>query len=245
MFDRTIDYPCAVTSSDDAGLVAGIRWCIDQKTDSGPLTLWVPLKRSLGNNNRIGSLSQQSWVRTITGRGMSFVHGGPVLAAWPRMDDIGEIQRSASRIAALCVVAWNEQEIRPWVRAIKPEILGDGSAWEQDEDDVEDLDPVIIESLESITLMINHNNTISAGYEKDVVVSTLLALRKGGYRMDGEAAQGWALANGWSGKNPQRLADYIRDINSGKTPRVRMVLRDDFVGRMERRAAGEEDVPNE
>jgi hypothetical protein len=30
-----------------------------------------------------------------------------------------------------------------------------------------------------------------------MAVSTLLALHDAGIRMDGEAMQGWALANGW------------------------------------------------
>jgi hypothetical protein len=241
VFDRKTDYPCAVTSHADAGLAEGIRWCINHKVDNEPLTLWVPLKSSLRHNDRIANLSRQPWVETITGRGMSFVRGGPVLATWPRMDDIGEIQRSAARITALCVVAWNDDEIRPWVRAVKPAILGNGSAWEQDLYPEHDLDPVAVEALKTMTMMINHNNTISAGYEKDIVVSTLLALRSHGYRLDSDLAQGWALANGWSGKNPQRLADYIRDINNGKTPSARTILRDDFVERLRREAAREDE----
>src|SRR5690242_13635515 len=43
VFDRKTDYPCAVTSHDDAGLVEGIRWCINHKVDDEALTLWVPL----------------------------------------------------------------------------------------------------------------------------------------------------------------------------------------------------------
>jgi hypothetical protein len=48
--------------------------------------------------------------------------------------------------------------------------------------------------------------------------------------------QGWALAHGWSGKNPERLAQYARDINSGKRPRTKRVLNPDFVDRMRDRA---------
>jgi hypothetical protein len=239
VFDRKTDYPCAVTSSDDAGLVEGIRWCLARKADGESLTLWVPLKASLSHNDRLASLSKQPSVHTITGRGMQFVRGGPVLVAWPRMDDLGEIQRSAARITALCVVSWNDDEIRPWVRAVKPQILGDGTAWENDEE--ADLDRVVLEAMKSMTGMVNHNNTISAGYEKDVVVSMLLALRDQGYVLDGAAIQGWALANGWSGQNPQRLADYVRDINNGKRPRARRILREDFVERLRRRLAGEDD----
>lgn len=70
-----------------------------------------------------------------------------------------------------------------------------------------------------------------------MVVSNLLALHDAGIRMDGEAVQGWALANGWSGKNPVRLAKYVEDINAGKRPRCSRVLRADYVDDLRRRAA--------
>ncbi|MBT2523524.1 hypothetical protein [Arthrobacter sp. ISL-28] len=47
--------------------------------------------------------------------------------------------------------------------------------------------------------------------------------------MDADAMQGWALAHGWAGKNPEGLAQYVRDINGGKRPRARHVLRSDYV----------------
>jgi hypothetical protein len=117
---------------------------------------------------------------------------------------------------------------------MRPTILGDGSAWA---DLTPDLDPVVIEALKSLTLTINHNNTMSAGFEKDQVVGILLALKGARIPMDADAMQGWALANGWSGKNPERLAQYVRDINVGKRPRSRNVTRGDNIETLKRRAA--------
>lgn len=48
--------------------------------------------------------------------------------------------------------------------------------------------------------------------------------------------RGWALANGWSGKNPEKLARYVRDIKSGKRPRAKRMLKPGFVDRMRERA---------
>lgn len=241
MFDRSTEYPCAVTSGDADGLEDGIQWCLRLLAPGDILTVWVPLKSSLRHNARLQRLVNHSNVELMTGRGMQFVHGrGPVLAAWPRMEDIGEIQRSSNHVTGLCVVAWNEEEIRPWVRAIKPEILGDPEPW--DEDDEPDLDPVIIEAMKGLSLTINHNNTIAAGFEKDQVVSVLLALHDHGYRLDGHGMQGWALANGWSGKNPQHLAKYANTISDGKRPKARQVLRSDYIARMQSRAAGQSDA---
>jgi hypothetical protein len=56
--------------------------------------------------------------------------------------------------------------------------------------------------------------------------------------MDGAAIQGWALANGWSGKNPERLAKYVSDINAGKRPRSSSVIRAGYVDMLRKRVAG-------
>lgn len=94
--------------------------------------------------------------------------------------------------------------------------------------------------MQSLTRTINHDNTISAGFEKDNVVSTLLALHGAGIRLNGEAMQGGALAHGWSGRNPERLAGYVQDINAGKRPRCRSVLRADYIDHLRRRTVGDD-----
>jgi hypothetical protein len=83
---------------------------------------------------------------------------------------------------------------------------------------------------------VNHKNTISAGFEKDQVVGILLALHHARVPMNADAMQGWAPAHGWSGRNPQRVAQYVRDINSGKRPRAQRMFSPDFVDRMRERA---------
>ncbi|WP_162256316.1 hypothetical protein [Arthrobacter sp. Soil736] len=142
------------------------------------------------------------------------------------MDDIGELVRSGRGIRAICVITWNADRIRPWVTAMNPDVLGDGSDWKTLSPD---LDPIVVEALRGLTLTVNHNNTISAGFEKDQVVGVLLAMRDARIPIDADAMQGWALAHGWAGKNPERLAQYVRDINGGKRPRARHVLRADYI----------------
>ncbi|MGW7712369.1 hypothetical protein [Streptomyces sp. NPDC054771] len=237
MFDRDVTYPCAVASYDAKGVGAAIDWCCERMEDGDTLTVWTSLKSNLSNCSELEQLvSRHSNVEHITGRGGGFIRGnGPVLMAWPDMADIGKLaQYGGHHIRALCVITWNEDEIRPWVTAVRPSILGDGSAWEEL---TPELDPVVVEALKSLTLTVNHNNTISAGYEKDMVVTCLLALHDAGIPMDAEAMQGWALAHGWSGKNPERLAKYVEDINAGKRPRCRPMLRPDYVDSLRRRAA--------
>jgi hypothetical protein len=240
MFDRDVDYPMAVASYDDEGVDAAIDWCCEHLQDGDTFTVWTSVKSNLSNCSKLERLvNRHSNVEHVTGRGGGFVRGnGPVLMAWADMDDIGKLVRYGGHgIRALCVVTWNENAIRPWVSAVNPTVLGDGSAWE---DLTPELDPVLVEAMKSMTLTINHNNTISAGFEKDIVVSSLLALHDARIPMDGDAMQGWALANGWSGKNPDRLAKYVADIGTGKRPRSSWKHGPDYVESLRRRAKGDE-----
>jgi hypothetical protein len=176
MFDRDVDYPTAVASYDDEGVNAAIDWCCEHMEDGDTLTVWTSLKSNLQNCAQLEQfVARHSNVEHVTGRGGAFIHGnGPVLMAWADMDDIGKLtQYGGHRIRALCVVTWNDDAIRPWVSAVRPTVLGDGSTWE---DLTPELDAVVVDAMTSLTRTVNHNNTISAGFEKDMVVSTLLAL---------------------------------------------------------------------
>ncbi|SDQ37992.1 hypothetical protein [Quadrisphaera sp. DSM 44207] len=240
MFERDVDYPKAVASYDDDGVDAAIEWCCQYLGDGDTLTVWTSLTSNLRNCPQLERLvTRHSNVEHVTSRGVGLIRRkGPVLMAWADMDDLGELTRHGGHhIRALCVITGNEDTLRPWVSAVGPTVLGDGSAWEQS---TPQLHPVVVEAMKGLTMTINHNNTISAGFEKDMVVSSLLALHNAGIEMDGEAMQGWALANGWSGKNPERLAKYVEDINAGKRPRCRSGLRADYVDILRRRAAGDE-----
>lgn len=237
MFDKSVNYPTAVASYDDEGIAQAILWCTERMEEGDTLSVWTPLKRSLGNCEALEELvSQYSGVEHIVGRGGTGVRStGPVLMAWPDMDDIGELVRfGESRIRGLCVLAWDENKIRPWVAQMTPEILGDGTDWDSL---TPELDPIVVEALKSLTKTVNHNNTISVGWEKDQVVSVLLALRDAGIPMDGEAIQGWALAHGWSGRNPSLLAKFVEEIQAGKRPRCNKVLRPDYISILRQQVA--------
>lgn len=240
MFDRDTEYPTAVASYDDEGVSAAIDWCVEHMQTDDTLSVWTALQSNLSNCNALERLVQRhSNVSHVTGRGGGTPHGtGPVLMAWPDMDDIGKLVRYGHGIRAICVITWNADRIRSWVTAMKPDILGDGSDWKTPS---AELDPIVMEALRSLTLTVNHNNTISAGFEKDQVVGVLLALRNARIPMDADAMQGWALAHGWSGKNPKRLAQYVRDINGGKRPRARHVLRTDYIDYLRQKLASGDD----
>lgn len=220
LFGLDMSYPKAVASNDDEGMEAAIDWCLQRMQAGHRLTVWTGQKSNLRAGTMLHELVERyADVDHVTGRGGGFVRGqGPVLMAWADMDDIGQlVQAGGSRITALCVISWSDERLRPWVEQAEPDILGNAAPWEVEPTG---LDPVVVEALRSFTQSINHNNTISAGFEKDVVVSGLLALRDARIPMDAAAMQAWTLANGWSGKNPQRLATYVIDIQTGKRPRT-------------------------
>lgn len=237
MFHHKATYPTAVTSLDDDGLRAGFEWCAKHMETGDHVTVWTRLKGNLGRNPLLqGFVSGNREADHVTARGGAYMSNpGPVLMAWADPNDVAEFTKwNASRIRALCVVSWDEDRLRPWVSAVHPTLLGDTSAWDEQ---TPPLDPVVEEGMKSLTLKINHTNTISAGYEKDHVVSALLALHDAGYKLDGPALAGWATAHGWTGGNPAQLEKYVTAINRGSRPRTSRSIRADYVDSLRSRAA--------
>ncbi|MFF2653094.1 hypothetical protein [Streptomyces sp. NPDC058045] len=240
MFDRNTDYPTAIASYDDEGIAAAIDWCVRHMQTDDTLSVWTSLTSNLSNCDALESFVRQySDVEHIISHGGGRPrHAGPVLMAWPDMGDIGELVHYGRGIRGICIIADDADEIRPWVTAMRPDILGDGSDWEHLSPD---LDPIVVEALKSLTRTVNHNNTISAGFEKEQVVGTLLALHDARIPMNAGSIQGWTLAHGWAGKNPERLAQYVRDINSGKRPRAGRGVPADYIDRLRQQLASGSD----
>lgn len=218
MFDRNAEFPCAIADGTDEGLEEGFDWCAERMEDGDKLTLFIAQKSVLSNSRLPDQwLSRFRDVEFETARGSVHVQRGPVLALWPSAQGLGKLLNNGPSVTALCVASWNQGEIGPWAAAARPEILGTVGDWAGAP--VVELHPDVESEMISMTRIINHNNTISAGFEKDVVVKALLRLHDAGHRLDGRQLEGWALANGWSGKNPARLANYAEGINGGKRPR--------------------------
>ena len=168
MFETRLGCPIAVASPDDDGVDAGIEWCLEHLGDDQTLTVWTHLMSNLAHNDRLAQLTRHSNVEHVTGRGgwhMRFA--SPLLMAWPDLEGLGDANRQARRVTALCVISWNEDELADWVNLVNLVNLGDGSSWGQPP---AELDSLIVEELTHVSGAINHNNTIAAGYEKDHVV---------------------------------------------------------------------------
>lgn len=220
MFESSTTYPCAIADGTDEGLQEGFEWCAGHMGEGDKLTLYVAVKSSLSNSPLLADwLRRFSDVEFATARGFPMVSRGPVLALWPSAQGLGKLLDRRGALTALCVASWNHVEIGPWVASARPEIL-DSAQEEWESTPQMQLDPEVEEEMLSMTRLINHNNTISGGFEKSVVVKALLRLHDAGHRLDGAQLEGWALAHGWGGTNPAKLASYITEINGGKRPRT-------------------------
>lgn len=225
MFASPIDYPCAVSDQSDEGQDAALRWVLDHLEDDQVLTVWVVQKSVLSSNDFVRNLASHCNVEVAVGRGSGhFAANGPVLAMYADADDLGKIT-SARGITALCVVQWSDR-LRTWIAETGAAVLHELDLDEADREflgvaDAVELPPAVVEALKSVTRVVNHNNTISAGYEKDIVVRALLRLHDQGVELPSQEMKEWAAAHGWRGDNPKRLAEFAERINKGARPRIR------------------------
>jgi hypothetical protein len=114
-------------------------------------------------------------------------------------------------VRALCVVPWSEGEVDAWAAAVQPELLL--GAEERPVRAI--IDPVVVEGLKSLTLMVNHSNNLAGALDRRDAVAVLTTLHRGGHRLDAEAIYSWALANGWPGRGAERLREMALKIASG------------------------------
>ena len=225
MFEKPIDYPCAIADHTEEGERAALRWAHRHVREGQQLTLWVPQKNTLNNNEFLRDLAKRE------GRDLTIAAGknvyrvnGPVLAMYPDPDNLA-YTAAAYGVTALAVVQWSSP-LDTWAKEVNAEVL------HTCEPEVEqrmlltgsepepELAPVVVHALERITQLINHNNTISAGREKRDVVGPLLRLHDDGVRLPAKKMAEWAVAHGWRSDNPKELIEWVRKINSGVRPRV-------------------------
>ena len=147
---------------------------------------------------------------------------GPVLAMYPDAEDLA-YPAGAQGVTALAVVQWSSP-LETWAQEVNAEIVhtfepvADRGPLPGLEPEAE-LIPTIVDALERITQMINHNNTISAGRDKRDVVRPLLRLHDEGIILPPKKMAEWAVAHGWRRGNPKELIDLAKKINNGVRPR--------------------------
>ena len=223
MFERPIDYPCAIADQTKEGTQAALRWA-RQRTGAGQvLTLWVMQRGILNRTEFLQDLSKHEGVdlEIAIGKDIHRVNG-PVLAMYPDAEDLA-YPAGARGVTALAVVQWSSS-LETWAQEVNAEVVHtfepvvDRGSLTGLEPEAE-LTPTIIDALERITQMINHHNTISVGRDKRDVVQPLLRLHDAGIILPPKKMAEWAVAHGWRRGNPKELIDLAKKINRGVRPR--------------------------
>lgn len=226
MCARTIDYPCAIADFTDEGAEAALQWALDHKGDGEELTLWAMAKGTLQANDILRGFSRHK------GNGPNVAVGkhvyrvkGPVLAMYPDAENLA-YPAGAVGLTALAVVA-SSYELDTWAAEVKAEVIHSIDSSGSDTFELSGITPEpvlvpeVIAGLKQITILINHNNTIAAGYERDQVVKVLRQLKRDGYDLPAKRMAEWAVAHGWRRGNPKELIDLAKKINNGVRPRYR------------------------
>jgi len=243
MFERTRDYPAAVTSDDldwaDADRLA-VHWVATQHAAvGGQVLLLYPTARQRGDHHYLDVLEGAPGVVTTTWRSMLRAgwSGGPVLAAWPDSQHLSEIADDR-RTRSLCVLTWNMTEVAPWASAVGAEVLG-GNEHSLPVSGIGEA--VVRRAMRSVTGLVNMNNTLKGGgHEKDVAAGALLILKAHGHKIDPTELYTWAVGNGWPARRAEELRDLATQIASGSRPRVRRgMFRTDVYERWSESAAEE------
>lgn len=160
-----------------------------------------------------------------------------MLAAWPSRDKLGEIADDR-RTTALAVVPWVEGEVDAWVAAVAPERLGIA---EDTQIAPGSLDPVVVEGLKHLSLVVNHSNNLAGSMDKRDAIAVLRMLKKGGYSLRPDAVYAWALAIGWPARGAERLRELAHKFEAGVAVRggQNPAVRPNALADWRRRASGD------
>jgi hypothetical protein len=78
-----------------------------------------------------------------------------------------------------------------------------------------ELPPVVRVAMEHLTGLVNHSNGLVSSFDKDLAITTLQALVRGGYRYEVDELCSWALAHGFTGSEVRQLRDYAAKVLTG------------------------------
>ena len=219
---RTIDYPCAIAVFTDEGVAAALQWARQHVGVGQILTVWVMQRGILNDNRFLRDLLKDEGI--AVGKDVYRVNG-PVLAMYADAENLA-YPAGAVGLTALAVVA-SPHELDTWAEEVKAEVIHSIDSNGSDTFELSGITPEpalvpeVIAGLKQITTLINHNNTIAAGYERDQVVKVLRQLKRDGYDLPAKRMAEWAVANGWRHGNPKDLIKLVRKANDGVRLRYR------------------------
>ena len=214
----TSSYPAALTMpADPKATERGIAWTLSHVKPGEDILVWVTQKQNIQDDSSVAAFTKRPGVKVETPRArFSGWAGGPVLACWPRAEDLAQL-RQRNGITALCVLGWNDKDVSWWIAHAEPEFLSPGL---EVPPSPPSLDPVVLEALLALTGSVNHANGLAGMYDHRDAVLTLNTLRAGGYSLDGERMFEWAVGHDWPVSGAKRLRELADKIQNGVRPRV-------------------------
>lgn len=146
-----------------------------------------------------------------------------VLALWPDREHLGAISDNR-RTRGLCVIPDDDQEAAPWATATKAVCLGAEAAPAAEPAGtgrLARLDPVVVQGLLTLTMLVNHGNNLAGTADHRDAVAVLLTLHDGGHALPADQVYEWALVNGWPSRGADRLTELAGKIATGTRPRLK------------------------
>ncbi|SCL33040.1 hypothetical protein GA0070615_2185 [Micromonospora aurantiaca] len=233
-------YPTALTApsqQDPHAIRLGIGWVQQQLQPDQQALVWTPDKPSLMEHPPLAAFARANASMTPRTRTARW-SGGPVLAGWPTTDELAELADDR-RVSALCVIPHGTlDEVAAWAAATAAVQLGAEAAQASPQ---AALDPVVVQGLETLTVMVNHANQLAGSSDRRDAVAVLTTLHRGGYALTPAAVYAWALAHGWPARGAQRLREMCNRLSGGHTLRAAgadRCLRPDILQHWQQGAAG-------
>ena len=192
------------TGDVDQHVVRGTAWL---RRQAGRPAVFVPAKGNYERNGTLPRLLPGIQVLTERNRHREHWSGGPLLVCWPTEKMLGLLSDGlAGRLTAACVLEWGEAPYqRAWLTARGAVDLttgrpaaGTGLA----------LPPVVHAAMRQLNQRVNHANGLGGQYDRGLAIATLTTLVRHGHRFDIDDLCAWALANGFTASEVERLRDF-------------------------------------
>lgn len=155
-------------------------------------------------------------ISTWQGLSQSKWSGGPVLAFRPDEKRLAIIADDP-RTTALCVIPGPDHDISAWCFGLRPQLLGTTEDELWGANGLEVLDPVVVEALRSVTVVVNVSSELVPMIDRVHAITALRLLWDGGHDVVPKEVHAWALANGWRPKGAFALREIAERIAAGKS----------------------------
>lgn len=104
MYEKQINYPCAVVDDDEEGFDIALDWLTEYATNRENLTVWIEQKNMINNYRFLKQILHLNGVKLVVKIPFGRVDG-PVLAVCPHLDTFSYITSAAGVTAlVLCEV---------------------------------------------------------------------------------------------------------------------------------------------